>query len=87
LKTTGAHGLRKARWKRGFKPLDKINVKHKTKHRERVFSIWLMWMQTNENAKQPKWNREKPLEGVTFCIAHTIPPTDMERKHFRNEIS
>ena len=72
MKTTGAHGLRKAKWKRGFKPLDKINVKHKTKRRERVFSIWLMWMQTNENAKQPKWNREKPLEGVTFCLAHTL---------------
>jgi hypothetical protein len=58
--------------KLGFKPIDKIDVKHKTKHREQVFSIWLMWMQINEDAKQPAWNREKILEGVTFCLAHPL---------------
>jgi len=58
--------------KLGFKPIDKINVKHKTKHKERVFSIWLMWMPTKENAKQPKWDKKKLLEGVTFCLAHPL---------------
>jgi GNAT superfamily N-acetyltransferase len=58
--------------KLGFKPIDKINVKHKTKHRGQVFSIWLMWMPTKEKTKQPAWNREKLLEGVTFCLAHPL---------------
>jgi GNAT superfamily N-acetyltransferase len=58
--------------KLGFKPVDKIKVKHKTKHREQVFSIWLMWMPIREKTKQPAWNREKLLEGVTFCLAHPL---------------
>jgi len=58
--------------KLGFRPLDKISVKHKAKHKEQVFSIWLMWMPINENAQQPKWDREKLLEGLTFCLAHPL---------------
>ena len=58
--------------KLGFKPIDKVSVKHVTKRKEQVFSIWLMWMPTKENAKQPTWNKEKLLEGVTFCLAHPL---------------
>jgi GNAT superfamily N-acetyltransferase len=58
--------------KLGFKPIDRIKVKHKTKHKDQAFSIWLMWMPTKENTKQPKWNRKKILEGVTFCLAHPL---------------
>lgn len=56
----------------GFKPLDLINVAHRTKHREQVFGIYLMWMPTNENAKPPTWNKQRLLEGITFCVAHPL---------------
>lgn len=58
--------------KLGFKPLDSFEVTHKRKHRGRVFRIYLMWMPTTENAKPPRWNKEKVLEGITFCIAHPL---------------
>jgi len=58
--------------KLGFRPLDSIDVVHKTKYKGRVFSIYLMWMSTIENAKPPTWNKEKLLEGITACIAHPL---------------
>lgn len=58
--------------KLGFKPLDSIRVAHKIKHIERVFRIYLKWMQTAKNAKPSTWNKQKVLEGVTFCIAHPL---------------
>lgn len=58
--------------KLGFKPLDSIRVAHKIKHVEQVFRIYLMWMQTAETANPPTWNKQKVLEGVTFCIAHPL---------------
>lgn len=58
--------------KLGFKPVDEFSVKHKTKHKEQVFNIWLMWMPTKEIANPPTWNKEKILEGVTFCLAHPL---------------
>ncbi len=63
------------RWqmeKLGFKPIDSINVAHKTKHKEQKFSIHLMWMPATESSKPPAWNRQKLLEGVTFCLAHPL---------------
>ena len=58
--------------KLGFKPLDSIKVVHKTKHKGQVFSIYLMWMPTTKNAKPPTWNKQKLLEGLTFCLAHPL---------------
>lgn len=58
--------------KLGFKPIDSIKVVHKTKHKGQVFSIYLMWMPTTENAKPPKWKKQKFLEGITFCTAHPL---------------
>jgi hypothetical protein len=58
--------------KLGFKPIDSVKVAHKTKHKGQAFSIYLMWMPTTENAKPPAWNKQKLLEGVTFCIAHPL---------------
>ncbi len=58
--------------KLGFKPLDSIKVMHKTKHKGQVFSIYLMWMPTTKNAKPPMWNKQKLLEGITFCAAHPL---------------
>jgi len=56
--------------KLGFKPLDSIKVTHKTKRKEQTFIIYLMWMPNKENAKPPTWDKQKLLEGETFCMAH-----------------
>lgn len=68
--------------KLGFKSLDSIEVEHKTKYKGLVFSIHLMWMPNTENAKQPKWNKQRLLEGVTYCIAHPLyhPQTYEEKQ-------
>ena len=68
--------------KLGFKSLDSIEVEHKTKYKGRVFSIHLMWMPNTENAKQPKWNKQRLLEGMTYCIAHPLyhPQTYEEKQ-------
>jgi hypothetical protein len=58
--------------KLGFKPIDSLKVAHKMKHKGQAFSIYLMWMPTTENTKPPAWNKQKLLEGVTFCIAHPL---------------
>ena len=63
------------RWqmeKLGFKPLESLNVMHKTKYKGRIFTIHLMWMPATANAKPPKWRKQKLLEGMTFCIAHPL---------------
>jgi len=31
-----------------------------------------MWMPKTENAKPPKWKKQKFLEEITFCIAHPL---------------
>jgi len=67
--------------KLGFKPIDSIKVTHKTKYKGKVFSIYLMWMPTTENAKPPTWNKQKLLEGITSCIAHPLyHPQTYEQK-------
>lgn len=58
--------------KLGFEPIDPIKVTHKTKHKRRVFSIYLMWMPTTEKAKPPTWDKQKLLEGENFCLAHPL---------------
>jgi len=56
----------------GFKSLDSVDVKHKTKHTEQCFKMHLMWLPTTKNASPPTWNKSKLLEGVHFCIAHPL---------------
>jgi len=58
--------------KLGFKPLDKIEVSHKTKRKSQIFSIYLMWMPVKQKAKPPKLDKQKILEGETFCSAHPL---------------
>jgi hypothetical protein len=58
--------------KLGFKPLDKISVSHKAKNTEQIFNIYLMWMPMKEKAKPPKLDKQKILEGETFCISHPL---------------
>jgi hypothetical protein len=58
--------------KLGFKPLDFIKVRHKTKHETEAFCIYLMWMPIKEKARKPSWNKQKLLEGETFCLAHPL---------------
>jgi len=58
--------------KLGFKPLDSVEVAHKTKHTGYRFKIYLMWLPATKNAKPPTWNKLKLLEGVDFCLAHPL---------------
>jgi len=71
--------------KLGFKPVDSINVTHKTKYKGRKFSIYLMWMPTTANAKPPTWDQQKLLDGLTACIAHPLyhPQTYESRQILR----
>jgi len=57
--------------KLGFKPLCSICVRHKAKRR-RAFNVYLMWMPNAKNARPPRWNQQKLLEGVTSCTAHPL---------------
>lgn len=68
--------------KLGFKPLNSINVTHKTKYKGHVFSIHFMWMPTVGKAKPPTWNRQKLFEGITSCTAHPLyhPQTYKEKE-------
>jgi L-amino acid N-acyltransferase YncA len=56
----------------GFKPLDSIEVVHKTKHKGRFFRIYLMWMPITKDATPPVWNQQILLEGITSCILHPL---------------
>ncbi|MGQ9596402.1 MAG: hypothetical protein ACUVUS_03290 [Thermoproteota archaeon] len=56
----------------GFKPINFIKVRHKVKHTDRCFKIYLMWLPINEKASPPKWDKHKLLEGVSFCLAHPL---------------
>lgn len=58
--------------KLGFKPLDSINVAHKTKHKSQSFKVYLMWMPATETSKPPTWDKQQLLKGETFCIAHPL---------------
>lgn len=58
--------------KLGFASIDSIKVSHKTKRREQVFSIHLMWMPMKEKVKFPEWDKQKLLQGETFCLAHPL---------------
>lgn len=58
--------------KLGFKPLNSVKVMHKTKHKGQCFKIHLMWLPATKNAKSPKWNESKLLEGIDFCLAHPL---------------
>lgn len=73
--------------KLGFKPINSIRVTHKTKYKDRVFGIYLMWMPNSKTAKPPTWNAQKLLEGTTACTAHplyhpqTYKPRQILQKH------
>jgi hypothetical protein len=56
----------------GFRSVDSIDVIHKTKHRDHVFRVHLMWMPTARRARAPNWNKQELLQGTTFCMAHPL---------------
>jgi GNAT superfamily N-acetyltransferase len=60
--------------KLGFRAVDSVSMKimHKEKYRGRIFKIYLMWIPLKRDAKLPRWDKEKLLEGVTFCLAHPL---------------
>jgi GNAT superfamily N-acetyltransferase len=58
--------------KPGFKPIDSLSVSHKTKHKEQVFSIHLVWMPRAGNSEPPSSDTKRLLEGETLCLAHPL---------------
>lgn len=73
LKNHWSHWFEKWQMEKlGFKAIDSIQAKHKTKHPEQVFTIHLMWMPLEENAEPPIMDWQKLLEGETFCMAHPL---------------
>jgi len=73
--------------KLGFKQLESVSVTHKTKYKEKVFSIHLMWMPVTEDARPPSWNQQRLLEGITTCIAHPLyhPQTYKSKQIFEKQ--
>lgn len=55
----------------GFQPVEAILLRHKTKHPDRIFRLWLMWLPGKEGVP-PTWDKEVFLKGVTFCRAHPL---------------
>jgi len=67
------------RWqieKLGFKPIDSMNVRHKVKRTSMLFTVYLMWLPTNEDSKLPKWDKSKMTEGLKFCRGHPLYNAD-----------
>lgn len=58
--------------KLGFRSIDSISVRHKIRHKEQIFKIFLMWFPWKDSSAKPSWNREEMLKGVDFCIAHPL---------------
>lgn len=58
--------------KLGFRALDSIKIRHKVKHDELCFKVYLMWLPFRKETTLPSWNKRKFLEGVDFCIAHPL---------------
>ncbi len=58
--------------KLGFRSLDSIKVTHKAKRKDHSFNIHLMWMPVRARARPPTWDKQKLLEGETFCLAHPL---------------
>jgi len=56
----------------GFKAIDSVRVRHRTKNIDRCFTMHLMWLPATKNAKPPTWNKTKLLEGVDFCMGHPL---------------
>jgi hypothetical protein len=73
--------------KLGFKSLESMTVTHENKHKDRDFSIYLMWMPIAEDAEPPSWDRQELLKGTTACTAHplyhpqTYKPTQIFEEH------
>jgi len=56
----------------GFRPLESIKIRHKTKHRDVCFKVYLMWMPLRGGAEPPVMDWKAMLRGVDFCIAHPL---------------
>lgn len=53
-------------------PSISLMLKHKAKHTDRCFKIYLMRLPMNEKSSPPKWDKHTLLEGVGFCLAHPL---------------
>lgn len=58
--------------KLGLESLDSIKMAHRLKHKDKAFSVHLMWKPLKKDAKPPTWNKVKLLDGLTWCTAHPL---------------
>ena len=58
--------------KLGFKSIDSIQLAHRTKHTGKAFTVHLMWLPRTKRAKPPRWNTDKLLEGINFCMGYPL---------------
>jgi hypothetical protein len=56
----------------GFGAIDSLKMRHKSRHKDKCFSVFLMWLPRTKKADPPVWNTKKLLEGVTFCMGHPL---------------
>ena len=56
----------------GFKTIDSLSIRHKTKHRDVCFETHLMWLPQKESVNPPSWDKDRLLKGVNFCLAHPL---------------
>jgi len=56
----------------GFKAIDSFKMRHRTKRAGECFEAHLMRLPLRMDAEPPRWEKEKLLEGIDFCIAHPL---------------
>ncbi|MGQ4915205.1 MAG: hypothetical protein ACP6IU_10770 [Candidatus Asgardarchaeia archaeon] len=56
----------------GFRAIDMIQVRHKRKHTDKCFKVYLMWLPLSNNKVVPQWDKKKMLMGFDFCVAHPL---------------
>jgi len=56
----------------GFKAIDSIQLSHKVKHVSKAFTAYLMWLPIAKSARPPRWNPDKLLEGINFCMGYPL---------------
>ena len=71
--------------KLGFRAINSIQLTHKTKHIGQAFIVHLMWLPKAKNARPPRLNTPKLLEGVNFCMGYPLynPESLNEKKIFK----
>lgn len=56
----------------GFRAIDSVKMRYRTRHREICFKVYLMWLSRREGAEPQRWDVERLLEGMNFCLTHPL---------------